>query len=836
MKQTKRKCRLLKGALLLVAVNLAPLTSHLSPCNAQTVTSPCPEVLINEKYDHVPLSQYQEQGWDTAVTCATPTIELSSEPYVPVQYFNGTYVVEEIPFNPPDPSFYMNYNPATDANNPNKKKLAISSDDAWAPSYIDIAFPFYFFGLRKTKFLLGDNGIVTFATPTGYSGGQGCPFATTTPLPWATSVPTSTSASGSLPSPDLMRDAIYGVYEDTYTGSGGSYMSGNQGIYYGVLDAYPCRKIIATWNEIPLFINGQSTTKRQSYQMVCYEGSNIIEVHVKKRYCCSSTNSGSGTIGIQNATGQNQVRNDEPGTSNHYIVTNPPSPAAFWANGWNPRPNSQGDVDSIAFRFTPQGTTLKECKWYRLFPNDSSVVLGLDQNDTNGYVSQQMTETSTLTKAVVAPHCVSRYICELRFKNADTTWYNLRDTITIGVDTTNEMTLQADGQTYENYQIDVCQGHTTNITLSYPRGQAAGEVIWSAIRKMDTIQQTLPTSMYNVGFGQLSCSLRPDDHFDTLPRNKIDTIIVRCAVTFVSGCVNHKDFMVRVFPNFDTVVPDGICTGETYTWQPCDSITRTFTQNTDPEQVFVNLQSRPGCDSTVHLALTVFDVSLTYHDTSDCKPITWRNGVTYTETNSATSAIDTVILKNLYDCDSVVQLRFTLVPVTARIKSSLSKFDFDHLDTELTDLSTGNDSRVWHFPNGADQTGVTAHYSIPVTSDEAEIFLTAISPYGCADTTSIIIPFNKECFWVPNAFTPDDPTGNNIFASVSIKTTYQEMFIYNRLGELVFQCEGADCGWDGKHMNGTPCPQGAYVYVIRYSNAFEPKIINVKRGTVTLIR
>ena len=157
-------------------------------------------------------------------------------------------------------------------------------------------------------------------------------------------------------------------------------------------------------------------------------------------------------------------------------------------------------------------------------------------------------------------------------------------------------------------------------------------------------------------------------------------------------------------------------------------------------------------------------------------------------------------------------------------------------DVVLTDISSGNDSRRWRFPTAAEQTGVTAYYSIPVTLNEANIWLLAYSPYGCVDSTDITIPFNKESFWIPNVFTPEDPSGNNIFSSISNQTVYQEMFIYNRAGELVFQCEGADCGWDGKNLNGDPCHQGAYVYVIRYSNAFEPKVIKVRRGTVTLLR
>ena len=252
--------------------------------------------------------------------------------------------------------------------------------------------------------------------------------------------------------------------------------------------------------------------------------------------------------------------------------------------------------------------------------------------------------------------------------------------------------------------------------------------------------------------------------------------------------------------------------------------------------IWVTLSSAPGCDSTVHLALTVYSVSYTVDHVEDCKPYTWRNGRTYTQGNAATAATDTVILKNRYDCDSIVQLDFVIHPLTAKLRSNVENFTLDNLDAVLTDISIGGASRVWKFPNGPDQTGVNAYYSIPAEMDGANIILIASSEYGCVDTAKIYIPLNKEHFWVPNAFTPDNPAGNSLFSSVSTKTLRQEMLIYNRRGELVFRCEGVDCAWDGRDMDGNPCVQDAYVYIIRYTNEFEPENTRVLRGTVTLIR
>ena len=271
-------------------------------------------------------------------------------------------------------------------------------------------------------------------------------------------------------------------------------------------------------------------------------------------------------------------------------------------------------------------------------------------------------------------------------------------------------------------------------------------------------------------------------------------------------------------------------------WDPSPEHHLTYIEDTDPATTSVTLQSQPGCDSVVRLALTVFDISLTIEDTLDCKPITWKNGRTYYETNTATAATDTIILPNQYGCDSVVRLNFTMHPLTAKIQSDIDHFTLDRLDVVLSDISIGGDSRRWVFPTGSEQVGATAYYTIPTNLDEADIKLIAHSPYGCVDSAHIVLPLQKENFWIPNVFTPDNPDGNNTFSSVSAETVRQEMYIYNRGGAVVFHCEGIDCEWDGRDNSGKPCPQGSYVYIIRYANSFEPNITRVRTGSVTLIR
>lgn len=801
------------------------------------VTVPCPEVQIKQKHDHTPQARYRQAGWDTVVTCDTPQIVLSCTPYIPAKLFNGTYYVDEIPYNPTDTTFYINY-PGYDL--PLLKKIPIQNDDDFTDNPTPLGFPFYFFGIKKNQFTIGDNGIVTFTTTPMAGPNPFCPYAVNTPIPWNS----NNNYGGFSSYIDRTHDAIYGVYEDTYTGVNGALMDQTAnphcGIYYGVVDEYPCRKIIASWKSIPLYGNN---SVRNTYQIVCYEGSNIIEVHIEHHGCCPSTSSG--VIGIQNATGLPQVPSSTPGASNSSPAIQG-KPAAFFPIGYN---LTTSTFEHKSFRFTPAGNTPANYHWYRIFDDGrDSIELKNPQidpsayDDTNGYYTPMVSTSAcpTLTKAYVSPKVTSHYVFHMKFQNVNGDWYNLYDTITVGVDTLKLLTLTpATPAGADDHVLNVCQNDLATMMYTMTSIQDTANTQWTLTRVNNGDTTVLDNSLISFS------SMADDGTYKTMPFtintqqipnppvNKIDSIYIQCIANFTSGCYNYDVMLLRIFPNFDTTTVAGICRGEKYHWSANN---RDYTESTNPATEVAHLLSQPECDSTVRLDLTVFDVSYTIDSIVDCKPIVWINGKTYSESNTATALQDTVVLKNIYDCDSIIQLDFTIHPLTAKIESNIKNFTLDNLDAILTDVSIGGNSRVWKFPTTADQTGPVAYYSIPAELDGANIILIESSEFGCIDTATLYLPLNKESFWVPNAFTPDNPAGNNLFGTVSSKTLRQEMIIYNRRGEMVFHCQSVDCAWDGRDLNGTPCVQGAYVYVIRYTNEYEPNQTKVLTGSVTLIR
>ena len=119
--------------------------------------------------------------------------------------------------------------------------------------------------------------------------------------------------------------------------------------------------------------------------------------------------------------------------------------------------------------------------------------------------------------------------------------------------------------------------------------------------------------------------------------------------------------------------------------------------------------------------------------------------------------------------------------------------------------------------------------------------LTVIDAFGlgCDESISTYqIEVVKATTEVPNAFTPD-ADGNNDYFNVIIvgglvfEDVVKEFKIWNRFGELVYDNETPEQGWDGTHK-GKPAPSDVYIYTIRV--ATDDCNVAEDVGDVSLIR
>ena len=106
----------------------------------------------------------------------------------------------------------------------------------------------------------------------------------------------------------------------------------------------------------------------------------------------------------------------------------------------------------------------------------------------------------------------------------------------------------------------------------------------------------------------------------------------------------------------------------------------------------------------------------------------------------------------------------------------------------------------------------------------------------CADTVTRVVPIFHEVLYVPNVFMPDGADGElRQFRVRSNAVTRFEMTVYTRGGVPVFHTDDLNVPWDGTR-DGEPCPQGAYLYDIRYCVPSTPDNWKTRIGTVTLVR
>ena len=169
----------------------------------------------------------------------------------------------------------------------------------------------------------------------------------------------------------------------------------------------------------------------------------------------------------------------------------------------------------------------------------------------------------------------------------------------------------------------------------------------------------------------------------------------------------------------------------------------------------------------------------------------------------------------------------------ARIKADPEEVSLGNMQTTLTDVSSNSVRRVWYFFDGTKYYDSRIVYQVPYSVDSVPVEMVVYNAHDCSDTTSKVIYVNNNTVWIPNSFTPLSET-NNRFDIVAAGVQDFEIDIYNREGMLVFHSNDVSDSWDGTH-NGKYCPQGAYVYIIRYSFRNQKSETLVRKGNVLII-
>ncbi len=251
-------------------------------------------------------------GPDQSISCGSTTTLTAS--ITPTQS-TSAYATSQVAYNP-DP-----YNQGTVVN---------LSDDQNTTSPIPIGFSFCYFGNTYTNFYISSNNWI------GFSPGQTTTWVTT-------NIPTN---SGAAP-----RNAIMGPWQDILP------TTGQQQIRYRVYGTAPFRRLVVSFNNVPMF---SCTGLLYTSQIKIYETTNIIETHIANKPTCPGWNNGNAVHGLHNANGTVAVvvpgRNNTQWTTSNECIRFTPNGAAAYIVDWLDQNNTVVGT-GLSINVTPPVTT-----------------------------------------------------------------------------------------------------------------------------------------------------------------------------------------------------------------------------------------------------------------------------------------------------------------------------------------------------------------------------------------------------------------------------------------------------------------------------------------------
>lgn len=294
-------------------------------------------------------------------------------------------------------------------------------------------------------------------------------------------------------------------------------------------------------------------------------------------------------------------------------------------------------------------------------------------------------------------------------------------------------------------------------------------------------------------------------------------------VTFAGGCTGTGTVSVTVFPADKITLPDlTTCEG-----QPVPILDKL----TDVPGVYtLELQQANGCDSIITQELIVIPTNIEQTEVfceGGSKEVfdsvfTTSGRICRTEENPVTGCLVTT-------CVNVVESPNPVVPeqgdplVIAVGDSTVINTPDNYATYEWIPF----DKDVLSCSNCPD----------PIASPDTstKFILVVTDGNGCQDSAEYrVLVCNQEKVYIPNAFTPNGDSANDLFRVVPHEgaEVVRTMVVYNRWGQKVYEGSGNNAGWDGK-IGDKPAPSDVYVWILDYEcggNSVR------ESGEVTLLR
>ncbi len=270
-----------------------------------------------------------------------------------------------------------------------------------------------------------------------------------------------------------------------------------------------------------------------------------------------------------------------------------------------------------------------------------------------------------------------------------------------------------------------------------------------------------------------------------------------------------------------------------------------------------NLINIYGCDSIAYNDIAITDLELNDISTVSANCLLEGGGATITALGSASPLEYTITATNGTATTVTDPMNIILEPGTYNLTITDSagctidtSFTVDIIPSEqviaippYAEIFLGDSIELFASPITGDLIWTIVDSSVCDTCPDIIVqpgisttyTITRIDSLGCSTTDTVLIYVEQPLAFIPNAFTPNGDGVNDVLYIISEKVETLLFFrIYNRWGEMIFETEDIDEGWDGTYEN-VPQELDTYIYHFKLELILNDVIIE-QSAPVFLIR
>lgn len=249
----------------------------------------------------------------------------------------------------------------------------------------------------------------------------------------------------------------------------------------------------------------------------------------------------------------------------------------------------------------------------------------------------------------------------------------------------------------------------------------------------------------------------------------------------------------------------------------------------DTAGVYIQIDSLPLIIVTNNPYICLGD-SIDLHATGNLNNIVWGTGETsqYIFVKPTQTTLYDVSGSNT--CGSATQ---NIIVTVYTLPTAIAS-DAVLIQGESTQLNASGGTIYSWYPDNGLSCSDCSNPNITISQDQFySVIVTDAN--GCSDTADIVVKVVEETntVYIPNSFTPNNDGLNDEFKITGKNINNVQTIIYGRLGDIIFESNDMNTGWDGTYKEKNMSPL-VFIYLIRVT--FNDGEVKKYKGTITLVK